>query len=222
MEASKSKYLCALVFFASACVPPAIISNVSSTRLENGIYTSPDNGFSVRIPDLIQPGYRIDERQINAVTWGVVFADDFGRVYTVYKTEIHGQKPTIEEIATDFEVGELLHEKVFIETNRGRELRLAGLSEGGSPLITRSMVEGQWVETTNDLIEAWAVFFHGPTLYTFKVGITPLEIDPETMRGGILVTGPGDERAKPETKAIIETAKQSLEIFLGTLSLREP
>ncbi len=219
---TKSIVLCALAFFASACVPPAIVSSVPSTRLENGIYTSPDNEFSVRIPELIQPGIRIDERQINPTTWGVLFADDFGRVYTVYKTEIRGQKPTIEEIATDFEVGELLYEKEFIETARGRELRLAGLSEGGSPLTTRSRVEGQWVETSNDLIEAWAVFLHGPTMYTFKVGITPLDFDPEMMRGGELWLEHDDDRAKPETEAIIENAKQRLEIFLRTLSLRAP
>ena len=43
-------------------------------------------------------------------------------------------------------------------------------------------------------------------MYTFKVGITPFGID----------------RAKPDTEAIIENAKQRLEIFLGTLSLRAP
>ncbi len=220
---TKSIVLCVLAFFASACVPPAILSSVPSTRLENGIYTSPDNEFSVRIPDvLIEPGIRIDERQINPATWGVIFADDFGRVYTVLKSETRGRELTIEEIATDFEVGELLHEKEFIETVRGRELRLAGLSEGGSPLITRSRVEGQWVENSNDLIEACTMFLHGPTMYTIKVGITPLDFDPEMMRGGRLVMGPGDDRAKPETEAIIENAKQRLEIFLRTLSLRAP
>ncbi len=203
---TRSMVVCALAFFASACVPPSIKSDVPSSRLENGIYTSPDNEFTVRIPDLIQPGLRIDERQINPATWGVFFADDFGRVYTVLKSEMRVRELTIEEIATDFEVGELLYEKEFIETARGRELRLAGLSEGGSPLITWSKVDGQWVESRNDLFEAWSVFVHGPTMYTFKVGITPLGID----------------RAKPDTEAIIENAKQRLEIFLGTLSLREP
>ena len=90
-------------------------------------------------------------------------------------------------------------------------------------MISRSMVDGQWVGTRNDLIEAWTVLLHGPTMYTFKVGITPLDFDPEVMRGGgILVREPGDDSAKPETEAIIENAKQRLEIFLGTLSLRAP
>jgi hypothetical protein len=219
---TKSMVLCALAFFASGCVPPAIVSNVPSTRLENGIYTSPDNEFSVRIPDLFQPGTRINERQINPATWGVFFVDDFGRIYTVLKSEMFGRELTIEEIATDFEVGELLHEKEFIETARGRELRLAGLSEGGSPLISRTMVDGQWVVTRNDLIEAWSVFLHGSTMYTVTVGITPLNFAPEMMRDGVLVRRSGDDSAKPETEAIIKNAKQRLDIFLGTLSLRAP
>ncbi len=88
---------------------------------------------------------------------------------------------------------------------------------------TFSKVDGQqWVESRNDLFEAWSVFVHGPTMYTFKVGITPLPFDPEMMRDGSLFIGSGDDRAKPETEAIIENAKQRLEIFLRTLSLRAP
>ncbi len=53
----------------------AIKTNVPDERLEAGIYTSRDGEYTVKIPYLLQPGARIEERQITPQSDAIVFAD---------------------------------------------------------------------------------------------------------------------------------------------------
>lgn len=155
------------------------LTNVPPERLANDTYTAPDKGYTITLPPLIKPGARIEERQTGPETQGVFFADDFGRVYYVLRTDNARQKLTLEQIADDFKVGELLREKQYTTTDRGKELRLVGINKEGSPLVSRTKEKGEWVERKNDLYEAWSIFIRGVHIYQVTAGVTPLHGESE-------------------------------------------
>ena len=114
--------LCVAALLATACLSPPVTTNVPSIRLANGYYTSPAGEFGVRIPKLMVPGTRIEERQIDQTTWSVSFADDFGRIYEVLVVETPSAHSTLEDVARNLPVGGRFSARSFIDTVRGREL----------------------------------------------------------------------------------------------------
>ncbi|MEE8433667.1 MAG: hypothetical protein V3S64_02660 [bacterium] len=165
----------ALIFlFSPACVPIGVTTNVPGDRLSKKTYTSPGGEYTVKIPPLMRPGTRIQERQISPLAHGVAFADDFGRVYTIMISDNQKAGFTLDKIAKDFQVGEFLRVKKIIDTDRGSELRLMGIEKEGSPIVTRSNASGAWVTKKNDLIVARTIFLQGKYIYDIKAGVTPL------------------------------------------------
>jgi hypothetical protein len=129
------------------------------------------------------PGTKVEERQLDATTRGVFFADDFGTVYRILQIDNRQAPLTLEQQAEQFQTGNQLLEKQFVETSRGRELRMAGIHERASPIVARIKEQGRWVERKNNLIEAWSVFRHGDYFYQVVAGVTSLHSprDPGTM-----------------------------------------
>lgn len=175
-------------------------SNVPATRLAENTYTSQDGRYSVTLPPLVQPGMRIEERRLDETTTGVFFADDFGTTYYVLQNDDRAQPISLEKHAEQYELGDQLMEKEFVDTGRGRELRLVGNHVGASPIVTRTEEDGRWVERPNDLVEAWSVFKHGDYFYRVVAGVTPLH-----------------ERT---AAASVSDAKQRLQAFLDGLIIR--
>jgi hypothetical protein len=164
----------AVLLLASFLVPSVVSAErVPKSRLSKGVYTSPGGEYTVKVPELI--GAHIEERQTSLTTRGVFFADDFGKTHLILLTDNKDLKMTLDQVAADFTVGELLREKDFITTGRGRELRMAGVNRGGSPLVTHMKENGKKVEKANDLAEAWAIFLHGDYICQVTTGVTPLE-----------------------------------------------
>jgi len=77
----------------------AVLGNIPANRLDARIYTRPDGEFSATIPVLTTPGAKAEERQINAVTFGVFFADEVGNAYYVLQTDNTQLKYDLEKIA---------------------------------------------------------------------------------------------------------------------------
>jgi hypothetical protein len=175
-------------------------SNVPAARLAKNTYTSQDGRYSVTLPPLVQPGMRIEERRLDETTTGVFFADDFGTAYYVLQNDDRARPISLEQHAEQYELGDQLMEKEFVETVRGRELRLVGNHVGASPIVTRTEEDGRWVERPNDLVEAWSVFKHGDCFYRVVAGVTPLH-----------------ERT---AAASMSDAKQRLQAFLDGLVIR--
>jgi hypothetical protein len=173
-------FLLLLMMVGCAALPsPSVKTNVPSARLAEVTYGSPDGGYTVTIPPLIKPGARIEERQTSPVTHGVFFADDFGKVYYILRTDNTKTKFTLEKVSEDFKVGDLLRVKQYITTDRGKELRLLGINKEGSPIVTRTKENEEWVERKNDLYEAWSLFIHGDHIYQVTAGVTALQKDSE-------------------------------------------
>jgi hypothetical protein len=179
---------------------PSVITNVPSARLAKDTYGSPDGGYTVTLPTLIKPGARVEERQTSPVTHGVFFADDFGKVYYILRTDNTKTKFTLEKVSDDFKVGELLREKQYTTTDRGTELRLLGINKEGSPVVTQTKEKGEWIERKNDLYEAWSIFIHDDHLYQVTAGVTALQ--------------------KESENALFDRAKRNLEEFLKNLSIK--
>ncbi len=171
-----------LIVVLGACgiIVPSIITNIPSDRLSSETYTSPGGEYTVKIPPLLRPGTRIEERQINPLTNGVFFADDLGRAYIILISDNQETGFTLDTIAKDFQVGEFLREKEIIDTGHGPELRLVAINKGGSPLVTRTNVSGAWETKKNDLVEARTIFLHGNYIYDIGAGVTPLHEESES------------------------------------------
>ena len=175
--------------------------NVPPERLANDTYTAQDSGYTITLPPLVKPGARIEERQTGPATQGVFFADDFGKVYYVLRTDNTRQKLTLEQISDDFAVGELLREKHYTTTDRGKELRLVGINKGGSPIVSRTQEKEGWVERKHDLYEAWSIFIRDVHIYQVTAGVTQLHGESEND--------------------MFNKAKSNLEGFLKGLSIKQ-
>jgi hypothetical protein len=82
-----------------AALPSAsVTTNVPSDRLSHETYPSPDGGYTVTLPHLIQPGARIEERQVSPEQYGVRFSDDSGKAYRIVRIDNTGDKFTIEQL----------------------------------------------------------------------------------------------------------------------------
>ena len=129
--------------------PASVTTNVPSDRLSPGTYTSPDGGYRVTLPHLIQPGARIEERQVSLEKHGVRFSDDSGKAYRIVRIDNTGDKFTIEQISDDSKASESFRENRYVHSDRGTELRLDGLRREGSPLVSQKR-EGDVLVTRKD------------------------------------------------------------------------
>ena len=195
-----SLFLFVMLVGCAVLPSPSVITNVPSARLAKDTYGSPDGGYTVTLPPLIKPGARIEERQTSPVTHGVFFTDDFGKVYYILRTDNTKTKFTLEQVSDDFKVGDLLREKQFTTTDRGKELQLLGISKEGSPIVTRTKEKGEWVERKNDLYEAWSIFIRDARIYQVTAGVTALQKESENI--------------------LFDRAKRNLEEFLKSLSIK--
>ncbi len=204
----------------AGCVS-GIHSNVPPNRLMDGRYVSPDGRFTLEVPRLVQSGMRVAERRTAPDTTGIFFADDFGTIYYLLRTDNREHRFTMEQLAEEYRAKDSIRESFLIETGRGRELRLAGVNEGGSPMVSRITKDGETVEKRNDQVEAWSVFIHGDELYQLTAGILPerFKIGYQMYRLYDLYR-PGSSSVGGPAIALGQ-AKKNLESFLAGLAITE-
>jgi hypothetical protein len=65
-------------------------------------------------------------------------SDDSGRAYRILRVDNTHNQFTLEHISNDSKVSELFRENRYVESDRGKELRLVGLKKEGSPLVTQT------------------------------------------------------------------------------------
>jgi hypothetical protein len=157
-------------------------SNVPSSRLTAEEYTSPDSEYRVRIPPLVHPGARIDETVGAAGQRAVGFIDDFGRFYVIQCAHRASPDVTLDSMASTSTAGVVVKERQVVETRLGRELRILGFHERGSPMIRRTNQAGTTVEKRMDVVEAWTFFVTKDLEFRIAAGITVLEgVDRDTL-----------------------------------------
>ena len=149
--------------------PPT--TNVPSERLTHNTYTNPDGGYTVTLPHL-QSGARIEELQASIDKHGLRMSDDSGTAYRILRVDNTHNHFTLEQISNDSKVGELFRENRYVESDRGKELRLVGLKREGSPLVTQAK-EKDGVDTRKkDLYKADSIFMRGVYVYEVSAGVT--------------------------------------------------
>lgn len=94
----------------------------------------------------------------------------------------------------------MFRENRYVDSARGKELRLVGLKKDGSPLISQEMEGGKLVTRKNDLYKADSIFMHGIYMYEVSVGVTASQGQSEN--------------------ALYDEAKRNLDGFLKELSIR--
>ena len=190
----------ALAAFWSGCatvIAADFQGNIPANRLDGNTYTSPDGGFTLTLPPLMNP--RLEERQLSPTMQGIFVADDLGRVYVVLRTDNSSKKETLERIANSYPPSNRLRAKEIVTTPRGQEIRLLAVIEGASPLIARTEKDGKTTERRGDLVKAISIFLHEDYIYDVTAGVTPLG-------------------SKPEAE-VAEDAKKRLDEFLSGLKI---
>ncbi len=225
----------ALTGLAGCVSGTSIHSNVPPNRLMDGRYVSPDGRFTLEVPRLVQTGMRVAEKRTAPDTTGIFFADDFGTIYYLLTTDNREHRFTMEQLAEEYTAKGSIRESVLIETGRGLELRLAGVNEGGSPMVTRSTVDGKTVEQHNDQVEAWSLFIDGDEVYQLTAAIVPSSFKIGYQMYGLYVLyrpSPSDDSGSPDVSArgtadgsiddfALGQVKMNLETFLAGLTITE-
>ena len=103
-----------------------VMTNVPSNRLSHESYTSPDGEYRVTLPHL-KAGAKVEEHQIGPDQHGVRFSDASETAYRIIRIDNTNAKFTLEQISDQSKVGELFRENRYVQSDRGRELRLVGL-----------------------------------------------------------------------------------------------
>jgi hypothetical protein len=162
---------------ATACLGSmaSVQSNVPSARLTAEEYTSPNGEFRVRIPPLVHPGARIEEVKGQSGEMASAFADELGHVYVIQWWPAIDPSPTLESISQGYSVEPGVKENGIINSVRGRELRMAGLHAGGSPLSSQTSQNGKTVFKRSDIVEAWSIFFVKGSQFRVKAGVTVVD-----------------------------------------------
>ena len=176
--------------------------NIPPARLADDTYTSPDGGFVVALPPLVTPGAKAEERQVSAVQFGVFFTDDFGNVYYILQTDNTRLKYDLEAIAAGYTINDALREKEIVPTERGSELRMAGVLPGSSPLVQVTKVKGKTTRQNLDLHQAMSLFVADMHIYEVVAGVTATHQESD------------DE--------MLVLARQRLKDFLGGLLTKTP
>lgn len=177
----------------------SVRTNVPPDRLSYGTYTSPDGGYRVTLPPL-KAGAKVEEHQVGPDNHGVRFSDGSGRAYRIIRVDNTGDKFTIEKISDESKASELFRENRYVDSDRGKELRLVGLKKEGSPLVSQKMEGDVLVPRKDDLYKADSIFMHGRYMYEVSAGVTASQGQSED--------------------ALYDEAKSNLEEFLKGISIK--
>ena len=176
---------------------------IPKKRLRDGVYTSPDGEFTVKLPQLITPGARSEERENGPAIWAVFFSDDFGNVFFVLPSDNSTAKRTLEQFTADIQVGGAVRSKETIQTALGPQVRVVGVVKDGSPVSGSTVRDGKRIEVRLDLVKTSSLFLHGTRFYEVTVGVSRIHDD-------------------QTDDMLLERAKKKLEEFLSGLVLKNP
>jgi hypothetical protein len=183
-----------------AALPSAsVTTNVPSDRLSQEAYTGPDGGYRVTLPPL-KAGAKVEEHQVGSEKHGVRFSDAYGTTYRILRVDNTVDKFTVEQISDESKASESFRENRYVDSDRGKELRLVGLKKEGSPLVSQKMEGDELVTRKNDLYKADSIFMHGIYMYEVSAGVTASQGQSED--------------------ALFDEAKRNLEAFLTGLSFK--
>ena len=194
-----SLFLLATLAGCAALPSASVRTNVPSDQLTHETYTSPDGGYTVTLPHL-NTGAKVEEHSLGPENHGVRFSDASGTAYRILRIDNTVEKFTVEQISGESNAGELFRENRYVESNRGKELRLVGLKKEGSPLSSQIRENDILVTRKNDLYKADGIFMHGIYMYEVSAGVTASQGQSED--------------------ALFEEAKRNLDEFLKGLSIK--
>ena len=195
-----SLFLLATLADCTTLPSASVKTNVPSDRLSSETYTSPDGGYRVILPHL-NAGAKVEEHNIGPENHGVRFSDASGTAYRILRIDNTVEKFTVEQISDESKASELFRENRYVDSDRGKELRLLGLKKEGSPLISQKLDGGETVTRKNDLYKADSIFMHGIYMYEVSAGVT-------TSKG-------------QSENALYDEAKDNLDAFLKGLSITD-
>ncbi len=178
---------------------PSVTTNVPSERLSHDTYTNPDGEYTVTLPHL-QSGARIEELQASIDKHAIRMSDGSGKTYRILRVDNTHSHFTLEQISNESKVGELFRENRYVESDRGKELRLGGLKKEGSPLVSQTKEKDGVVTRKKDLYKADSIFMRGVYVYEVSAGVTASQGQSED--------------------ALFDEAKNNLEEFLKRLRVK--
>lgn len=103
-------------------------------------------------------------------------------------------------ISDESKASELFRENRYVDSDRGKELRLVGLRKEGSPLVSQKRKGEELVTRKDDLYLADSIFKHGIYMYEVSAGVTASQGQSED--------------------ALFAEAKRNLDVFLKGLKIQ--
>lgn len=194
-----SLFLLATLAGCTTLPSASVKTNVPSDRLSSETYTSPDGGYRVTLPHL-NAGAKVEEHYIGPENHAVRFSDASGTAYRILRIDNTVEKFTVEQISDESKASELFRENRYVDSDRGKELRLVGLKKEESPLISQKLDGGETVTRKNDLYKADSIFMHGIYMYEVSAGVTAVKGQSENV--------------------LYDEAKGNLDAFLKGLSIK--
>ncbi|MFZ2450131.1 MAG: DUF4124 domain-containing protein [Methylovulum miyakonense] len=141
-------------------------------QVVDGEYRTWDGTVRFKFPYLLQPGAKIEAREISPKRSGLFMSDDLGNVYIVFITVNPKPKLVIDDIIKNFQPSYELLARKTVNTVRGKELRISSLRKGGSLITSQSIKGGKKMEKQPlNLIDTTTIFLAGKDNDIFEVTV---------------------------------------------------
>ena len=158
-----------------------------SGKVQDEIYTSPNNTFQFKIPPLLKPGAQFSDRQLSESVFRVAMSDDLCRLFAINEIIVDQPKISLDEYFDRFHESMLkdtkatLLDRKKISTKLGEGLYVRYSVPEGGPCVEISLVDGKRKEELPTAESAMIIVSSGKYVYTFEYMVGG-DIDWPTMK----------------------------------------
>lgn len=188
-----------MLFFLGACAHVAPYGTNYTGKIQDGIYTNPNNTFQVQIPTLY--GGKIVDKPLGVRSFRVSMTDDYCRLFAVTEITPDWEKVSFEKLVDD--VGKL-YEKTYgeegnatvveqkkIPTAFGEGVYVRKSYSAGGPCTVLTFADGKRRESKPPAESATINVQSGQHVYVIE---TMIGGSPEGKGGPGLISGSQDEQ----------------------------
>lgn len=162
------------LFFIEACSQISPDVGSYSGKIQDEIYTSPNNTFQFKVPPLLKPGAKFSDRQLSESVFSVAMSDDLCRLFAINEIIVDQINVSLDEYFERFHESTLKNQKATvldrkkISTKLGEGFYVRYLVPQGGPCVEISFVDGKRKEELPTAESAMIIVSSGKYVYTFE------------------------------------------------------
>jgi hypothetical protein len=175
------------LLFIEACSQVGPYVGTYSGKIQDEIYTSPNNTFQFKVPLLLKPGAKLSDRKLSESLFRVAMSDDLCRLFAINEDVVDQMKISLDEYFDRSYESMLKNKKATllerkkISTKLGESLYVRYSVPEGGPCIEISFVDGKRKEQLPTAESAMIIVSSGKYVYTFEYMVGG-DIDWPTMK----------------------------------------